>query len=273
MIDSVVASELFINEDILTFWAGRNKEICDMCVANENFDRIKRYNISLSNLKVDTFRAGHVLFGDVGDIFLKFSAGRIRFYGDKAPRLYQGVCHTKTRIGRKDVEFHFVYASAYDASDNLVEVLHIANDKETMFCLVDIMLNGQDFSVDEYHAPTKIDLDADHTRRVASVDVRNQQWNINAAKTAEKAKNENLDSELMKRSKFEVAGQISTLLEKHKETLKNITNRSGENFYDLYAKFSVYDDFLKIESYKSALGDIQTILNKIYKIKFDRLLD
>ena len=157
---SALADEFFIKEDILTFWTSKNSEVVQNLAELENFNRIKRYNISLSNLKVDEFRAKHITFGEVKDIFTRFSFGRIRLYGDKKPRIFQGICTSKTRTTRKEIFFHFVYISAYDKEDVLVEALHFRSETEIIYSLIDIMLNDQYFDISEDIKPKEINLDA-----------------------------------------------------------------------------------------------------------------
>ena len=157
---SALANEFFIKEDILTFWTGKNAEVVQELAGCENFNRIKRYDISLSNLKIEEFKAKHITFGEIKDIFLKFSFGRIRIYGDKKPRIFQGICTSRSRTNRKELFFHFVYVSAYDKADNLVEALHFRNDSEVVYSLIDIMLNDEYFDISEDIKPKEINLDA-----------------------------------------------------------------------------------------------------------------
>lgn len=157
---SIIANEFFQTEEIMSFWAAKTPEVTKKLMELEDYGRIKRYNVMLSNLSIEHFKNKHITFSEIKDIFLRFSFGRIRAYGDKRASIFEGICTSKSRITKKDEFFRYIYISAYDKNDILIEALHFRKEREAMDMLIDIMLNDQYFEIEEYVKPNEINLDA-----------------------------------------------------------------------------------------------------------------
>ena len=117
-----------------------------------------------------------------------------------------------------------------------------------------------EFDLNDYHA------------RVETINLDNAKWTIVIGKNEEEQDEfENLDlskDQIIKHNKSVLANEISVILNKNKEILKKVTDKNGNNFYDVYKSYAFYNEFLKLEAYERALKELKEMLNEIDKIKF-----